>query len=407
MKPPFEKRLELGRWVIPKALEQKAVHRWYVFPHSFAPELVEFLIEDWGLTSEDSILDPFVGAGTTLLAARMRGVPAAGYDLSPLSVLAARAKIVRYDVDRLDASWKKLQRVLDPARWNGASRPYPTLVRRALPGRLLGAFDSIAREIDRLKCSRVERDFFRLALLAIMPRYSRAEATGGWLEWVDRRTSIRSIPDALRDQVEMMREDVLAGELAQGSRWRAKVADARKLPDRSPGYTAIITSPPYPNRHDYTRVFGVELMFGFLDWEETRRLRYQCFHSHPEAHPKRPEANEYQPPESLVKTVARIRKRTSEPRLPTMLEGYFRDMYLCLLEMRRVCHLGAKIALVVGNAQYCGEAIRVDEWTAELGEQIGLKCEKIWIARYRGNSAQQMGVYGRTPSRESVVIFRS
>ena len=89
-----------------------------------------------------------------------------------------------------------------------------------------------------------------------------------------------------------------------------------------------------------------------------------------------------------------------------MLEGYFLDMYLCLREVMRVSCPGAKIAFVVGNAQYSGEPILVDELTAEIGEQVGLKCEKILATRYRGNSAQQMGKYGRNPSRESVVIFR-
>lgn len=60
----------------------------------------------------------------------------------------------------------------------------------------------------------------------------------------------------------------------------------------------------------------------------------------------------------------------------------------------------------MGNAQYRGVPIAVDELTAEIGEQAGLRCDKLIVARYRGNSAQQMGKYGRNPSRESVVVFR-
>jgi len=47
----------------------------------------------------------------------------------------------------------------------------------------------------------------------------------------------------------------------------------------------------------------------------------------------------------------------------------------------------------------------VDELTAEIGEQAGLRCDKIIAARYRGNSAQQMRDHGRKPSRESIVVF--
>ena len=88
-----------------------------------------------------------------------------------------------------------------------------------------------------------------------------------------------------------------------------------------------------------------------------------------------------------------------------MLRGYFLDMYLCLCEIRRVTGEGGKIALVIGNARYRGKSLLVDEFTAELGERAGLACREIRAVRWRGNSAQQMGRYGRVASRESVVLF--
>ena len=171
-------------------------------------------------------------------------------------------------------------------------------------------------------------------------------------------------------------------------------------------YSAVITSPPYPNRHDYTRVFGVELMLAFLDWEGTRKLRYQSFQSHPESHPIRPNTNGYFEPLLLTETLARIAKKTKEHRIPDMLRGYFLDMYLSLREINRVCSENARIAFILGDARYYGEDIPVGELTAEVGEETGLLCEKIIVARYRGNSAQQMGKYGRRRSPETIVVFR-
>jgi hypothetical protein len=43
-----------------------------VFPHSFTSELVHALIKEWDLASHDHIVDPFVGAGTTLLVVGRR-----------------------------------------------------------------------------------------------------------------------------------------------------------------------------------------------------------------------------------------------------------------------------------------------------------------------------------------------
>jgi len=48
------------------------------------------------------------------------------------------------------------------------------------------------------------------------------------------------------------------------------------------------------------------------------------------------------------------------PRLIRMLKGYFLDTHLCIREAARVCRKGARLAFVVGNAQYFGECIPVD-----------------------------------------------
>ena len=57
------------------------------------------------------------------------------------------------------------------------------------------------------------------------------------------------------------------------------------------------------------------------------------------------------------------------------------------------------------GARYDGNAVLVDEFTAELGKQAGLFCREIRAVRWRGNSAQQMGRHGRVASRESIVVF--
>lgn len=381
------------------------MHRWYVFPHSFTSELVHKLIEEWGLGPKDKILDPFVGAGTTLLAAKEKGVPAVGYDLSPLAVFASRVKLANYSVTRLESAWSKLQKRIKPEYWNGAQREYPDLVCKALPGKLLGAFDALDRDIAALEASPAERDFFRLALLSTLPAYSRAVATGGWLSWVEKGNRTSSILSRLSMRVQSMLDDIRQADIPRLAICSAKLSDARTLPDQRHTFSAVITSPPYPNRHDYTRVFGVELMFAFMDWDETRKLRYQSFTSHPESHPDRPDTSGYVKPKRLSQIISAIEDKTDEARIPDMLSGYFLDMYLCLKQMRRVTMPNARIALVLGNAQYYGQSIPVDELTAELGETVGLKCQKLVATRFRGNSAQQMGKYGRKPSRESVVVF--
>ena len=402
----FKERLDWHNWVTPVGLKQKALHRWCVFPHSFTDELVSTLIDEWGLTSDDRILDPFAGAGTTILTAKEKEIPATGYDLSPFAVHVAKTKIANYDIERLKEAWTSLDRSINPGKWNGAIKEYDRLVKEALPGKLLGAFDAVDHSIKSLDCSDAERRFFRLALLRTIPRYSRAVPTGGWLSWLHSGKRTGSLKMSFQAQVDQMLIDVKTSKLARKANWQVKRADARDLPDKYKTYTAVITSPPYPNRHDYTRVFGVELMFGFLNWNGARKLRYQSFESHPEAHPERPRSPKYEVPTKVKKILSAIKSKDKDKRITTLLSGYFLDMYLSLREAKRVCKKGARLAYVVGNAQYFGISVPVDELTAEIGEQVGLTCEKIVVARYRGNSAQQMGKYGRKPARESIVQFK-
>ncbi len=388
-------------WVTPRAAREKAVHRWYLFPHSFTGDLVHALIDEWELDGRDRVLDPFIGAGTTLLAAKEKGVPGSGYDLSPLAVLASNAKTAALSRNRLEPVWRSLQRRLARKRPTVMRRAYSGLVWKALPEGRLEAFDTVALRIDELDCPPAERDFFRLALVSLIPCFSHAVANGGWLRWSNEGADATAVVGSFRERIESMLSDVRDEECGGSGHWKAEIADARVLPDPDGTYSAVVTSPPYPNRHDYTRVFGVELMFEFLDWEENRELRYQSFHSHPEARPQRPSAREYVPPARLERNVAHL----NDARLQHMLRGYFLDMHLCLREIARISREGAKIAFVVGNARYGGKAILVDEFTAELGERAGLVCREIRAVRWRGNSAQQMGRYGRAASRESVVIF--
>ena len=398
----FTEKTQWRQWVTPRIAQLKPIHRWYLFPHSFSSDLVHSLIKEWKLSDQDIILDPFLGSGTTLLAAKEMNVPGNGYDLSPLAILASKTKVSSFAKRSLQAAWETLEVTLLKNNIDSLQRVYPELLYKALPEGRLEALDAIATCIDKIHCPTSEKDFFRLALISIIPHFSHAVANGGWLRWLYQGANAESVKTVFKERVEMMLSDVVNNtECVDKGNWDIQMADARVLPSPDEIFSAVITSPPYPNRHDYTRVFSIELMFQFLDWSENRALRYQSFHSHPESRPKRPAAKKYKIPNSLESQIHGL----ADQRIKRMLRGYFLDMYLCLCEIERVCCTNAKIAFVVGNARYDGNIILVDELTAEIGEQAGLLCKEIRAVRWRGNSAQQMGKYGRVASRESIVIF--
>lgn len=184
------------------------------------------------------------------------------------------------------------------------------------------------------------------------------------------------------------------------------LGDARDLSNinfRKPP-TIILTSPPYANRYDYTRTYSLELCFHFVkNFEGLKAIRFGILRSHIESKIKKGE----KPNHPVIKEVieALSHKKLNNPRIPAMLTTYFIDMEKVIKEWSRVLANGAKVAMVVDNVRFEGELIPVDLVLSEMAENTGFEVKKIIVARYKGNSSQQMKRYGKIPVRESIVVW--
>ena len=410
----FKYRLDLSRAATPRLLRRRPVHRWFGFPHSYSPELVEAVLDAWDLGAGASLLDPFVGAGTTLRVALERGYSAVGTDLSPLAVLVSRVKVTPYKRARLEEALARLKQ-----RWERgdvspvSSRNASERLRKAFTAGELEVLIGLREAIFEIDEEAI-RDFFLVALLSIVREFSRAVADGGWLRWIERPDQSDRIAPRLWERAREMISDLeTVSEPAEGtdvdSRWQVRTLDARCLEALKPHcFDGLITSPPYANRHDYTRVFHIELLTLGRTEEEIFALRYRSLRSHVEARP--PKAQEaladYEPPARLARCLDQL-PAGSDRRVRRMMKGYFEDLFLVLHSAKKVLKPGAKVALVVGNVRHAGVLFPVDEILIAIGEQTGYRHLESWVVRLRGNSAQQMGQFGRIPSRETVVMLEA
>lgn len=390
----------------PLPLSDSAVHRWFVFSHSYSHTLVEKLIETWGLEPGDRILDPFVGAGTTLVVAKDRGISAVGIDVSPLATLVSKVKVAQYDPDELLEDWRAVRGRLSrrPPR---TPPPDSALVRRAFTPSAWRWLLALREAI--LTVSRQDhREFFQVSYLRAMREVCRAQSDGGWLRWTRSRPSGEDLVQRMDRAVASMVSDIRARPFGErsGSRWEVIQGDARVLPTTLGKVSAVICSPPYPNRHDYSRVFAPELLLTFCDETKLKELRYNSFRSHVEAKVPSHSTEEFVAPPKLARTLRQLAKApVTDRRVLPMIEGYFQDCFLLLKALRPHLLKGGRLAFVVGNVRHAGVMIEVDEFLGQIAVELGYTREESWVIRFRGNSAQQMGYFGRTPARETVVML--
>jgi len=81
---------------LPERERTKHVHRLHPYLGKYIPQLVEIFLRKY-FTKGQTVLDPFVGSGTTSVQANELGINSIGYDVSAFNILLARVKTAKYD----------------------------------------------------------------------------------------------------------------------------------------------------------------------------------------------------------------------------------------------------------------------------------------------------------------------
>ncbi len=85
---------------LPERERTKHVHRLHPYLGKYIPQLVEVFLRKF-FTSGQTVLDPFVGSGTTSVQANELGINSIGYDVSAFNVLLARVKTAKYNLAKV------------------------------------------------------------------------------------------------------------------------------------------------------------------------------------------------------------------------------------------------------------------------------------------------------------------
>jgi DNA modification methylase len=193
-----------------------------------------------------------------------------------------------------------------------------------------------------------------------------------------------------------------------------------RLPDNS--YDAIITSPPYCNRYDYTRTYALELALLGIDEKGLLKLRQEMLSCTVENRAKDllrikslwTSAITAADKQKLLQSILsflddqRARGVLNNAGIPRMVRGYFYEMACVIMECSRVLKPDALLFMVNDNVRYAGVSVSVDMILSDFAEMLGFCVENILVLpSEKGNSSQQMGEHGRESLRKCVYVWRN
>lgn len=409
----LQDNLKIGTLVSYQGNKNLPILRLFRYKEAFSYQFVQDFFNQYKISKKDFVFDPFCGMGTTLFTACINGIQSIGVDKLPTGVFIADTlpKILGIEPGEIQSHYQLAKEKLADAPEASVAEDV-RIMKIAFPeGNLieLKKWKSVISTIES-----PYKEIINLLYLSIIEPCSFTAKDGQFLRFLPDKEVFK--PSELLDNkiIEIEQDISRLKTLGWDKNFKLpKVCqgDTRDLSDinfdREP--TFIITSPPYANRYDYTRSYSLELSFNFVEnFEELKKLRFGILRSHIEVKAEKGDASPHPALTEILESLEAKHQQTklNNDRIPIMLLAYFVDMHKVIKEWYRVCAKGAVVAMVVDNVRFEGEHVPVDLILCDLAEQVGFSVEKIIVARYKGNSSQQMGKYGRLPVRESITIWR-
>ena len=375
------------------------VYNWFYYKEGFSRDLVWKILDEYKIPKGSLVLDPFCGTGTTLLAAKQKGYNAYGTDILPLGVFVSNTKLQdNYDVPLLQEKMKELSLHKFGETHLKWADPGFIDMRKALSRYARNDILFFKEKIMQIEDEKT-RNFLMLGLLSIVSEASNTKKDGGVIKIVQKR-HLAPVRFLLRNRLKRMFKDVKKMEPSEAHA-EARIGDARDIRLEPRTVDICITSPPYLNFVDYTKIYGLELSLLLNSTEEMKQLRGDSLRSHVGAQMKKGVGVKS---ERLLETMEKLRESSLiNERFPNLLEGYFEDMYLNMESVYKALKDGGIAAYNVGNTCLPDMTVDVDLIFAELGEQIGFTAKQVMVAKARWCDVQ--GIRKERPVRESIVIL--
>ena len=402
--------------------------------HSYAakcpPQLARYGIENFSQLG-DTVLDPMVGSGTTLVEAKLLGRNAIGYDIDPLACLIAQVKCRELSDKSIEDAYKTIiestQKQL--SQIDNCCKVPEDLDQSDMPDFLnreywFSSDVSISLSVLSTVITNTEltddlRDFFWVAFSSIiLTKVSVANAR----DIIHSRhhyfehTSTPNVILKFSDRVRKMRKQML--EFGNLCRELPKVdiivhqTDARKLPLDNSCIDLVFTSPPYATALDYPRAH-----FLSVAWMQARLgLNLEQYKTNGATYigSERGRIGKQfildEKISALPHTQQTILKLAeTDKRQANLIQRYFVDMNTVFGEISRVLKNGSTAIIVVCPSHIRKVEIQTHELFTEIAEISGLKLKEERTRTIDGNKRilpYMKESFGNRMSTEYVLIYK-
>jgi DNA modification methylase len=385
-----------------------ASHNFHSFPAKFPPQLPKKFIE--GLTEPgDTVLDPMMGSGTTIVEALLTGRYGIGADIDPMALRLCRVKItplmleetatagnkvLHHAKQNLQKNKTRLRQELD-SRFEEAERDF--LDYWFLPSTQVELM-ALIQEIERVQDIGI-REFLELVFSAIIITKSGGVSRA--------RDLAHTRPHRVRDKTPRPALDEYRKRLNKNLNSLATLAcgsgtarllrgNAQGLPLHDQTVDLIVTSPPYAsNAIDYMRAHKFSLVWFGHSIKSLSQLRREYV-----GHDAISGTKLIELPETATQAVSRIAQ--ADPKKAKVLHRYYSEMTRCLAEMRRVLKPGTAAIVVVGSSTMRGMDTRTDVCLGEIGKGVGFDLVSIAVRKLDRDKRMMPARWGHSSSRSQI-----
>lgn len=401
-----------------------ASHNFHSFPAKFPPQLPRKFIQALTIPG-DTVLDPMMGSGTTLLEVFLLGRRGIGFDIDPLALLLAQAKVTPLNplhiaqvgaqiIERAKMAVSRQRDELERGlseRWDARTRDF---VDYWFAPETQIALVALIREIEQIPPGPI-RAFFKLAFSAIIitksggvslaldlahtrPHRARVviDSEGRVVIGSDliqnpsprvrfSTKRLRSPFEEFERRVAQNLKGLLVSEPLQPylaglfedepARIAPHIAlgDAQRLPLDDCSVDLIVTSPPYAsNAIDYMRAHKFSLVWLGYSIDGLGEKRDDYIGSEATTDFAFEEL-----PEKTAQVVSAI--ASLDARKGRVLRRYYSEMSRVLREMFRVLRPGKSAIVVVGSSVMRGMDTETQNCLAEIGRALGFLVPAIGV----------------------------